>query len=146
MSVPTYAYAANNPLRYVDRTGLATQVIISYGEFAGLSNVGTHAAVRVDNAGGGTPVLFDPSGNYRDSTRGSGGFFEGDEASLAPYLRYHTKQGDGVLMFSFDTTPAEEAEIAKRSGYDTDEGPVDPRGLNCAETVSTNATRSMGAP
>lgn len=138
MSVPAYAYAANNPIRHVDATGLWTQVIISYGDLGRLDDVGTHAAVRIDNAGTGESVLFDPSGSYEDATRGSGGFFEAEEARLGPYIRHHTKQGDGVLVYYFDTTPEEEAEIARRFGFYSDEGPRDPRGLNCALTVSSN--------
>ena len=40
MSVPTYAYAANNPLRYIDRDGLriSTTINVSYDQFGSFPN------------------------------------------------------------------------------------------------------------
>jgi hypothetical protein len=40
-----------------------------------------------------------------------------------------------VLIFNFPTTPEDEAEIARRLGYN-DDAAHDPRGLNCANTIS----------
>jgi hypothetical protein len=98
---------------------------------------GSHAAVRVDNAGGGAPVLFDPGGSYGESTRGSGGYFEGTEANLTKYARYHARQ-EPVLVLRFKTTPEQEAEIAERFGYDSEEGTEDTTPGLCASSVSSS--------
>lgn len=47
MSVPTYAYAANNPLRYGDSTGLETEVLMNAPNGWGPSSMG-HVAVNVN--------------------------------------------------------------------------------------------------
>ena len=104
------------------------------GPFRPLSRTGTHAAVRVDNGGEGFPSLFDPSGGYQSLDRGSGFFFEGADADLGSYLRYHFGSGDNALVFSFPTTPAKAHEIARRFGYPR---AYDPQGLEGADTVSS---------
>lgn len=105
-------------------------------------DLGNHMAVRVDNGGDGEPVLFDPGGSYNppdaDGPRGSSDAFEGADSALAPYIRFHRRAGDQVMVLHFDTTLEEEASIARNFGYGTDEGPYGVQGGFCASTTSNN--------
>jgi RHS repeat-associated protein len=110
-----YAYVGNDPLNNVDPTGLDTVVIITRdpvpGTF-GLLSYGSHAAVRVDN--GNNSVLYDPAGSYRAATRGSGDALSGSDANLNSYTKYQTSLGSTVNTYRFNTTPAQERQIADR--------------------------------
>jgi RHS repeat-associated protein len=71
MSVPTYAYGLNNPLRYVDPTGLETEVLMSAPRGWGASSMG-HVAVNVNGTvysfarspTGGSDMEIVPLGSY----------------------------------------------------------------------------------
>jgi len=127
----TYTYVRGNPLRYIDPLGLETTVIIN----GNTSIIGAHAGLYLghgvlDGISAG-PEIYDPSGSYLNNTRGEGGTFYDQDASLANYLAFQLADGSNVQIYSFNTTPAEEEEIAKRA-----EAMGDPRGLNCASSVS----------
>jgi RHS repeat-associated protein len=119
-----YVYVGNNPVNWVDPFGLKTTIIITYDYW-----IGSHAAVHIDN--NGSPILYDPAGSYRDQTRGSGGFFDGNEAALSPYIGYHQGTGSTVETITFNTSNADELAIAQRID---DAG--DPRGISCSRKVS----------
>lgn len=128
----TYAYVNNNPIRYVDPLGLETTVIINNNT----SLIGTHAGLYIghgilDGSPSGSPEIYDPSGSYLSSTRGDGGTFYDQDANLGSYLTYQLADGSNVEIYTFNTTAAEEEAIARRA-----EGIGDPRGLNCAASVS----------
>jgi hypothetical protein len=78
-----------------------------------------HAAVRVDNDGSGQPLLYDPAGTYvaPNGPRVQTDFHSGDEAALLPYIQYHeSNDGKGtVRVYTLDTTPEQESEIASRA-------------------------------
>jgi RHS repeat-associated protein len=144
-NVPTYAYAQNSPQRYVDRTGLWTQVLVTIDSSSGIG-IGTHMAMRVDNNGNGSPVIFDPGGSFNpdpdnDSAR-MGTALTGEDANLAPFIDYHRRLGESVLVLHFNTTAAEEAELAK--AWEDEDGfvPDYPGGM-CAITTS-NALEGVG--
>ena len=146
MTLNRYSYVLNNPYKYVDPTGRETQAIIVHSKVAGM-DVGYHAAIRVDNGGGGQPVLFDPGGSYSfgREPRGSGGFFEGEEASLEAFVKWQASDGDKPFVYRFNTTPEEEAQIAKNFGYKTggDNEAHDPGAGDCSKAVS-NAISGVG--
>jgi hypothetical protein len=127
----TYAYVKGNPLKYIDPWGLETTIIIN----GNTALTGTHAGLYLghgllDGSPAG-PEIYDPSGSYLDSNRGDGGVFYDQDASLGNYLSYQMTDGSNVQIYTFNTTAAEEEAIAKRA-----EGIGDPRGLNCAASVS----------
>jgi hypothetical protein len=137
-----FAYVGNRPVDLVDSTGLATQPIVTY-EYAGPFLYGSHAALRVDNVGNGEPVIYDPGGSYGGVERGSGSGLEGKLAELDRFGRYQARHADLVVILNFETTPGEEAEIASRFGYDSDQGIEDPGGGMCAISVS-NVVSGVG--
>ena len=103
-----YTYVGNNLINWIDKDGRKTIVITIHD-----AGVGTHSAVYVNNSG--SPVLYDPAGSYVPETsgRGSGDWFEGDEADLSSYIKYHLEDSRVGLQF-FDTSPEEEKEIVER--------------------------------
>jgi RHS repeat-associated protein len=140
-SLNRYAYVLNNPYKYVDPTGRESKVVIVHSRVLGM-DVGYHAAVRVDNGGGGEPVLFDPGGSYqptKDEPRGSSGNFQGKDASLAKYVKWQRDDGDNPVVYRFSTTAEEEKIIASRFGYSPDaskDASKDPGAGSCASAVS----------
>ena len=127
----TYVYVLGNPLRYIDPLGLETTVVIN----SNTALIGTHAGLFLghgvlDGQPAG-PEIYDPSGSYLNNTRGEGGVFFEQDASLGNYLAYQLADGSAVQIYTFNTTAAEEQAIAKRA-----ENIGDPRGLNCASSVS----------
>jgi RHS repeat-associated protein len=114
-----YAYVNNNPINGNDPSGNETQFIITHDKILGIS-IGSHSAVRVDNAAG-KPVLFDPAGSAYaprdrngDPIRGSGDFFEGRHANLDAYVAAQQATGSTVNIYRFPTTAAQETQIVNR--------------------------------
>ena len=140
-----YAYANNNPYKFVDPDGRETQVIITkdylvdftaFGNRIKLGEYGSHAAVRVDNPSG-SPVLYDPAGSYnpRDENgpvRGSGDILEGKHANLESYVKYQNSLGSDVEISRFATTPSQEREIASRAEAQGGSAP-----FGCAASTSS---------
>jgi RHS repeat-associated protein len=108
-----YQYVRNSPANFGDPFGEKTTVIIVYdsGPF-GWGSFGSHAAVCIDN--GEDPILYDPAGGYTtDRKCGSGDACSDEDADPDKFKRYHSSHGSTTKMFEFDTTPDQEAEIAK---------------------------------
>jgi len=121
-SYSTYAYANGNPISRIDPRGLATTVVVNNNSTGLVSPItGTHVGVFFTN--NGDPFLYDPGGNYLQSTRGSGGYFDGDEADLFAYLSHQIDDGPNVQVYTFNTTPAEEAAIIAGIVNSSDPGP-----------------------
>jgi hypothetical protein len=97
---------------------------------------GSHAAVYVDDNGKGERILYDPAGSYMNSTRGTGGIFQGKH--LFKYKKYHQSVGSKVEFFIFDTTTSQQSKIIEKA-----EKIGDPRGFSCASSVS-NALSGIG--
>jgi RHS repeat-associated protein len=141
-SLNRYSYVLNNPYRYTDPSGHETQVIIVHSTVLGM-DMGYHAAIRVDNDGAGQPILFDPGGSYQydpHEPRGSGGYFNGQQASLEKFVNWQKEDGDRPFVYKFDTTPEQEALIASRFGYNPDpskDEAKDPGAGDCSKAVSS---------
>jgi hypothetical protein len=109
-----YPYVLNEPTNAVDPFGLRTQVMIVYDSYLGVT-IGGHSAVYIDN--GTDPILYDPAGSYSASKQcGSGNACSDQEADVTKFKKFHEAAGSIVKVFIFDTTPAQEAQIAARIG------------------------------
>lgn len=128
--ISTYGYVGGKPLGLVDRLGLATYLITTYDVTAGI-RYGSHSATYIDGEHGEAPFLYDPSGNFGGDTRPSGGVFEGDEADLDAYIRFHRLSGSEVVITRLETTKINEKVIKERA---MEIG--DPRGFSCASSTS----------
>jgi RHS repeat-associated protein len=134
----TYAYALGNPISYTDQLGLVTTIIIN----SNFPIIGDHASLYVSH---GTldgqpagPEIYDPSGSYLSQTRGDDGTFFDQEANLINYLQFQLTDGTNIQQYTFNTTAQQEMEIANRA-----QQWGDPRGLNCAWSVS-NVLNGIG--
>jgi RHS repeat-associated protein len=105
-----YAYAQGNPITRRDPSGLLTTIIITYDSY-----VGSHAALWVTNGPEQMPFLYDPAGGYRELYKGSGDALYGAEADLAAYIQWQESTGSWVATYSYDTTAAEESQIANNA-------------------------------
>jgi RHS repeat-associated protein len=124
----TYGYAAGNPVSFRDPLGLVTVVVVNNN----LPGTGLHSGAWIGNQG--DPVLYDPNGSYHSGTRGDEGIFGEEEASLQDYIAFQGLDGDDVQIYTFNTTPEEEAALVAR--LDKSEV-VDPGFFSCA--ISTAA-------
>jgi len=100
---------------------------------------GSHAAVYLNNTSDG-PVLYDPAGSYQNNTRGSGGILtkEDDGATVADYTKYQSSTGSKVSAVTIPVSAADQEKIYKNA-----QSIGDPRGMNCAISVST-ALKGVG--
>jgi len=132
-----YAYAAGNPVGRKDPTGLTSYVITTYDTALGIS-YGSHSALFIATPGNPS-FLYDPAGDYQSGMRGSGGYFEGPDASLPDYVMYQQGTGSQVVVTPLDTTAAQEADIIQNAMSIGDK-----RGLTCANSVSTALNGTCG--
>jgi RHS repeat-associated protein len=123
----TFVYADDSPTNRVDPAGLATYIITTYDNYLGFW-IASHSAL-FSSTPGVAQFLYDPAGSYQNSTRGTGGFFEGP--LLPDYVLYQLSTGSRVEITPLNTSAAEEQSIIQSA---IDLG--DPRGLSCASSVS----------
>lgn len=77
-------------------------------------------------------MIYDPSGSYKQDTRGEGGVFSPvPPGGFFDYFNYQWRDGPDVKTLIFNTTPAQEKEISQRA-----EDYGDPRGFKCADSVA----------
>ena len=104
--VSTYGYVISNPTRFIDPLGLTTTLITTYN--FGIAN---HSAIHVSRPGK-PDFLYDPSGTYAPGgRRGTGGLFEGRDASLASYKKYQVGTGSRVELTVIPLTPEQELTL-----------------------------------
>lgn len=106
-----YTYVKNRPTYLIDPDGLRTIVIIVHDNLLG-AEVGSHTALYIDN--GGDPILYDPAGSYTDANKcGSGNACTDKAAKYGKFLVFHNKAGSKSQAYVFNTTTAQEAQIAQ---------------------------------
>lgn len=131
-----FASVLADPVNHVDINGLETTVITTYDY-----GIGSHSALYV-NTPGQEPFLYDPAGSYVPSGgRGTGGYFEGDDANLQKYVEYQKSTGSTVVLTNLPTSPEQEAAIKDRAMEISD-----PRGFSCASSVSGALGGACGIP
>lgn len=124
-----FRYVRNNPLRYVDPSGLTTIVFTTF-----TFGVGSHSAIAVVNDKTGTVTIYDPGGSFNyNGEGGSGGYFEGDQQLLEEFLKYQENTSGSVDLQYFNTTEAEEKAIVDSFTGNDDK---DPGPGNCAISTS----------
>lgn len=136
-----YTYANGNPFLYKDPDGRETRIVVNNNSsfFAPTTWAGTHVGMYMDNTDmKGEPIIYDPNGSYRSDIRGSGGFIAGPDVDFSDYVKFQLQDGPDVQIYTFDTTFAEESQIAERITRDG-EG----RFFSCASNVSA-AIKGIG--
>lgn len=129
-----FGYVLNDPVNFIDLYGLETKVIVTYDYFLYFFEFGSHAALYISNERGN--FLYDPGGSYLPKTRGSGDFFEGEEANLDEYVKFHTLEEESrVEIIPIPTTLEQEKKIVQEA---TNRGGIIP-GF-CALAVSNVLT------
>jgi RHS repeat-associated protein len=111
-----YNYAMGDPLNLLDANGRETCVAIWP-----LSSGEPHSMMKISRDENGSPLLWDPNGNY-PGPNGQGGprenpgrEFSGDQASFGDYLNFWRKRGSSTpATFCEATTADQEAELARR--------------------------------
>jgi RHS repeat-associated protein len=86
----------------------ATAVVIITHDYG----IGSHAALWVDSSRG--PLLFDPGGSFQEDTRGSGAFFEDEDADLEAYVAFQEGTGSQVSTYRFPISQQDASEIVER--------------------------------
>jgi len=116
----------------------AVTVIVTSDEELG-KQFGSHAGLYLNNTSDG-PVLYDPAGSYKSSARGSGAILtKGDDgATLSDYIKYQNSTGSKVSTVTIPVAVADQEKIYKNA-----QSIGDPRGLNCAVSLST-ALKGVG--
>ena len=102
-----YAYVGNDPVNFIDPSGLLSQIITIYD-----NGIATHSALLITNANGA--YLYDPSGSYstgKGGRRGSGDTFVDEDASLSKFIKYHQNNGSTVKIQNINTTLKQEQQI-----------------------------------
>jgi RHS repeat-associated protein len=142
-----FAYVNNDPVNYIDLWGLETTVMITHANtwWEKLFG-GSHVAVFFSNPARGMgekPTLYDPSGGYTvrnevyneaGSSRyrpSNGLFWDVPESTKDDFIRYESREGQRVTIYTIPTTPEQEARMIKQAdilgnGF----------GFNCAVNVS----------
>lgn len=141
-----FVYVNNNPLNYIDPTGLETVIFYFINKKDFLSKVvgGSHVAVMVTNPKGDGPVIYDPSGSFPARNRASDQIILDDNndgvntPTVEEYIEYHTKGGATATTYTVDTTSEEVSEILKAM-VETGDGGV----ASCAIST-TDALKSSG--
>ncbi|ATE70802.1 RHS repeat-associated core domain-containing protein [Lysobacter capsici] len=130
--ISTYLYSNGRPTLDSDQTGLATHIITTYDKILGI-RYGSHSAIYIDGEHGQPPFLYDPAGHFvpPNADRGGGGAFEGEEADLNAYIKYHKDDGSEVVIVKLPTNAVNEQVIKKRADWNGDA-----RGFTCASSVS----------
>jgi len=124
--VSTYSYVVFNPTRFADPRGLKITLVTTC-DFG----IGSHSAIHIARPDK-PDFLYDPAGSYSPGgRRGTGGMFEGDDASLAAYGKYQNGTGSRVEFTVIPLTPEQEAALIENA-----EEWGDPRGFGCAASVS----------
>lgn len=126
-----YAYANNNPVLYRDPFGLETTIVTVVNPMTTNTGWAFHSAIHMTN--GGEPVFYDPSGAYRNTTRGSSALFYDEEANLFDYIQNSRSVGEWVETQTFATTAEQESQILSRIRQLGDRG----RPFSCTSNVST---------
>jgi RHS repeat-associated protein len=112
-------------------------IIVTTDEVLGIQ-YGSHTAIYLSNSPDGA-VIYDPSGSYKNATRGSGGILSQDEgASLSDYIKYQQSTGSKVSTYTFEVSASDQKTI-----YDRAVAIGDPRGTQCARAV-TAAIQGVG--
>jgi hypothetical protein len=125
------------PAPIANDKGTVTVIVTSDEELG--KQFGSHAGLYLNNTSDG-PVLYDPAGSYKSSTRGSGAILtKGDDgATLSDYIKYQNSTGSKVSTVTIPVAAADQEKIYKNA-----QSIGDPRGLNCAVSLST-ALKGVG--
>ena len=90
MSVPAYAYAGSNPLRYADPSGLEIQVSIERNYSEAMSAPGTGPGTKVEGRPGTVPGI---KGTWKPCVPDGGGKFKFDATLTAEINIYLNNDG-----------------------------------------------------
>lgn len=118
-----YWYANDNPYKFTDPDGRQITFMVNNNT----PITGTHSGWIIER--NGVATIYDPSGSYGGEERGTGGILE--EKNRVGYIMHQLSDGTDIHQITFDTTPAEEAQIL---GNAMEIG--DPRGFECTLSVT----------
>lgn len=125
VSLSAYSFSNNNPIGFLDPNGEKAYLISNLNDEntgEGASSIisdllakvtGVHSSIVIINEKGGDNLIYDPSGSFEVSTRGSGDVVYGDRKKVDKFIKYQLQDGPKVFAQELDLSATEEQTLVE---------------------------------